>query len=106
MASPGLLPVLLPTVIRYLPSLVDGIVGGALGNESLGRYLRLGTAIVANGVDVELRLRELDGQIAVMVREGREPNDGEWSALEAREQAAVDRLTALVEMKRAAERSE
>lgn len=52
---------LLLIVVWYLFSLVDGIVGGVLGDESLGCYLCLGIVIVVNGVEVELCLCELDG---------------------------------------------
>lgn len=74
-----------------LPSLIGQTV---LGNEAIFRFVNLAAGIVASGIAVAERLRQLDAEVAHMVQAGRNPTAAEWRAIEAAAQAAHERLQA------------
>jgi len=79
------------SVIAALPSLLGQT---ALTAPATLQYLNLAVGIIASGVEVYQRLRELDEEVRRQVAAGRDPTPQEWQAVISRARAAHDRIQA------------
>jgi len=78
-------------IIAALPSLLGQT---ALSSGATLQYLNLAMGIVASGVEVYQRLRELDEEVARQVAAGRDPTPQEWQTVIGRARAAHGRIQA------------
>lgn len=73
-----------------------GVLARATGREEVApaipRWLSMIQAFIERGNATKVELNALKAQIVQMVNEGREPTDEEWSALQARSDAAHDAI--------------
>lgn len=77
-----------------LPALGEAILKNLIGNEEIGRYVRLGLNIVVQGVSADALLTQLNSEIQIMVAENRAPTVDEWAKYDQMVDDAVARATA------------
>ena len=83
---------MLPQIISLTSTAAKLFAGSATGAGTIAKYLDVLAVVVAQGQAAYDDLKQLRALIMVMVNEQREPTNEEWAVLEARSNAAHDRI--------------